>query len=210
MTTPIRVVVWATSASHASDIAARLDEDPIAVVAIVTAMSHQDRAAHAADLLIVADEGALDALEDSSSRAPSRGPALLAISDAPETADRLARQHARAWGVVGRGASAPQLRAAVVAVVAGLVVTSLPDKARLVAEPVDAHDDWPGVGTLTPREIEVLEALALGLSNRAVASRLGLSENTVKFHVASIYGKLGVSTRTQAVRRGLRRGLIRI
>jgi two-component system, NarL family, response regulator YdfI len=61
---------------------------------------------------------------------------------------------------------------------------------------------------LTAREREVLEWLAEGLSNRAIADRLDISEHTVKFHVASVYGKLGVSTRTQAVRRGLRRGLI--
>lgn len=63
---------------------------------------------------------------------------------------------------------------------------------------------------LTPREREVLEWLAEGLPNRLIAERLGISEHTVKFHVASIYGKLGVSTRAEAVRRGLRRGLIAI
>jgi DNA-binding CsgD family transcriptional regulator len=54
----------------------------------------------------------------------------------------------------------------------------------------------------------VLDWLALGLSNRAIAARLGISEHTVKFHVASIYGKLGVSSRAEAVRGAARRGLI--
>jgi DNA-binding NarL/FixJ family response regulator len=63
---------------------------------------------------------------------------------------------------------------------------------------------------LTPREREILELLAQGLSNRAIAGALGISEHTVKFHLASIYGKLGASTRTGAVRRALRRGLITI
>jgi len=61
---------------------------------------------------------------------------------------------------------------------------------------------------LTNREREVLEWLALGLSNRAIAERLGISEHTVKFHVTSIYGKLDVSSRAEAVRRAARRGLI--
>src|SRR5688500_469262 len=62
--------------------------------------------------------------------------------------------------------------------------------------------------TLTPRETEVLELLAEGLPNRAIATRLMISEQTVKFHVASISGKLGAANRTDAVRRAVRRGLI--
>ena len=61
---------------------------------------------------------------------------------------------------------------------------------------------------LTPRELEVLEALAQGLSNRAIAAQLGISEHTVKFHISSIFGKLGAENRTDAVRRGVRLGLI--
>jgi DNA-binding NarL/FixJ family response regulator len=61
---------------------------------------------------------------------------------------------------------------------------------------------------LTARETEVLELLAEGLPNKAIASRLGISDQTVKFHVASIIGKLGASNRTDAVRLALRRGLI--
>jgi DNA-binding NarL/FixJ family response regulator len=62
--------------------------------------------------------------------------------------------------------------------------------------------------SLTPRETQVLELLAEGLPNKAIAARLGISDQTVKFHVASISGKLGASNRTDAVRRGVRRGLI--
>jgi DNA-binding NarL/FixJ family response regulator len=62
--------------------------------------------------------------------------------------------------------------------------------------------------TLTPREIEVLALLAEGLSNKAIAARLDISDQTVKFHVAAICSKLDASNRTDAVRRGVRRGLI--
>jgi ATP/maltotriose-dependent transcriptional regulator MalT len=61
---------------------------------------------------------------------------------------------------------------------------------------------------LTSREIQVLELLAEGLPNKAIAARLGISDQTVKFHVASISGKLGAANRTDAVRRAVRRGLI--
>jgi DNA-binding NarL/FixJ family response regulator len=61
---------------------------------------------------------------------------------------------------------------------------------------------------LTAREIDVLERLSEGLSNRAIAERLGISDQTVKFHVASLMGKLGAANRTDAVRRGLREGLV--
>ena len=62
--------------------------------------------------------------------------------------------------------------------------------------------------TLTARETEVLDALAEGLANKTIAARLGITEHTVKFHVAAICGKLGAENRTDAVRRGVRLGLI--
>jgi DNA-binding NarL/FixJ family response regulator len=69
-------------------------------------------------------------------------------------------------------------------------------------------DEAPAVETLTPREIEVLECVAEGLSNKAVAARLGISDQTVKFHLTSISGKLGALNRTDAVRRAVQSGLI--
>jgi DNA-binding NarL/FixJ family response regulator len=61
---------------------------------------------------------------------------------------------------------------------------------------------------LTHRELQVLELLAEGLPNRGIADRLGISDQTVKFHVASIMGKLGASNRVETVRRAARRGLL--
>jgi DNA-binding NarL/FixJ family response regulator len=64
------------------------------------------------------------------------------------------------------------------------------------------------VEPLTSREQEVLEQMAAGLSNRQIAHALGISEHTVKFHVSAILGKLGVSSRSAAIRHGLRQGLV--
>jgi two-component system, NarL family, nitrate/nitrite response regulator NarL len=63
---------------------------------------------------------------------------------------------------------------------------------------------------LTPREIEVLNLLAEGLPNKAIARRLGISDQTVKFHVSSICGKLPARNRTEAVRRAIRRGIVAV
>jgi DNA-binding NarL/FixJ family response regulator len=62
--------------------------------------------------------------------------------------------------------------------------------------------------TLTPREHEVIQMLASGLANKEIAARLSISEHTVKFHVASILGKLSAASRTEAVAIGIRRGLV--
>ena len=79
-----------------------------------------------------------------------------------------------------------------------LLLTPQLDARALPAEP------------LTPREIEVLGLLVEGLSNKTMASLLGISDQTVKFHVASICGKLGAANRTNAVRRAIRRGLVSV
>lgn len=71
--------------------------------------------------------------------------------------------------------------------------------------------DFPAVvEPLTPREHDVLALVADGLRNRDIAARLGITEHTVKFHLAAVFGKLGASSRTDAVRRGLKLGLIHV
>ena len=73
-----------------------------------------------------------------------------------------------------------------------------------------SDDEETLVEPLTPRETQVLELVADGLSNKAIASRLGVSDETIKFHLAAIFGKLGASNRTDAVRLALRHGLVTI
>jgi DNA-binding NarL/FixJ family response regulator len=100
------------------------------------------------------------------------------------------------------------------ATLAAARASAIPADAFIVASgPVEGRraeigDDDVAVEPLTHREVQVLELLAEGLPNKAIAKRLAISDQTVKFHVASISGKLGAANRTDAVRRAVRRGLI--
>lgn len=84
------------------------------------------------------------------------------------------------------------------------------EQAEAVISLPSSRNEEPLIEALTEREHEVLALLADGLSNRDIATALAISEHTVKFHLASIFGKLGASTRTEAVHRGLRLGVIEI
>jgi DNA-binding NarL/FixJ family response regulator len=100
-----------------------------------------------------------------------------------------------------------EILAAVEAAAAGLVVLHPQDIPALVTErPLPTAQTQ----TLTPREIQVLAMLAEGHGNKTIAWKLGISEHTAKFHVASILSKLNAGTRTEAVTLGIRRGLILI
>ncbi|HEX2642309.1 MAG TPA: response regulator transcription factor [Thermoanaerobaculia bacterium] len=133
------------------------------------------------------------------------GGAVLALAPDEETAG--AALAAGAQGVLPREADARRLTAAVQAVAAGLVVVEEGFAALLLRSPeVPAPTNLPE--PLTPRESEVLQLLAQGLSNPAIGERLGISEHTAKFHVNAILGKLGAQGRTDAVVRAARLGLI--
>jgi DNA-binding NarL/FixJ family response regulator len=101
--------------------------------------------------------------------------------------------------VAGEFATLSEARAAGIAADAILLP---PSRGTAVDE-----DATPGE-SLSAREQQVLELLAEGLPNKAIATRLGISDQTVKFHVASIAAKLGAANRTEAVRLALRRGLL--
>lgn len=95
---------------------------------------------------------------------------------------------------------------------ADLVVLSPEEWARLgkQAAPASSRRFDPPIESLTAREREVLALVADGLHNREIAARLGVSEHTVKFHLGAVFGKLGASTRTEAVQKGIRLGLVEI
>jgi two-component system, NarL family, response regulator YdfI len=102
-----------------------------------------------------------------------------------------------------------QLLVALEAVAAGLVVLHPAEVDAMFPATDPVPRALPELAEpLTPREIEVLQMLASGLGNKEIATRLEISEHTVKFHVASILGRLGAGSRTEAVSLGFRRGLV--
>ena len=112
--------------------------------------------------------------------------------------------------LIPRSATANEIIGSVVAAAAGLFVLH-PDFAEdLFPRNESATRTLPSspMQALTPREIEVLGMLALGLGNKTIAKRLGISEHTVKFHISSIFQKLNASSRTEAVTLGAKLGLI--
>ena len=110
-------------------------------------------------------------------------------------------------GFVGTDVEAETLAAAVQALAAGLSVFDVSASAILRFAPGSGGGDQSDV-SLTPRELEVLEAIALGLPNKGIALRLGISEHTAKFHVGSILAELGAASRTEAVMIATRKGLL--
>jgi DNA-binding NarL/FixJ family response regulator len=112
-------------------------------------------------------------------------------------------------GVVAPTLAGEQLVAAVRALAAGLVVLGPKFLNTPDTEPVDdGHESEEFLEPLTAREQEVLALVAEGLLNKEIADRLGISDHTVKFHISSIMGKLGASSRTEAVARAARQGLV--
>jgi NarL family two-component system response regulator YdfI len=135
--------------------------------------------------------------------------AVIVLSEQPKSGwlSRALRAGVRA--VLPRDANAEQLRAALEAAAAGLVVVHPGEMSAVLQAPAALSSPISELPEqLTPRERQVLQMVSAGLGNKEIAGRLSISEHTVKFHVASILGKLGASTRTEAVSIGIRHGLV--
>lgn len=206
-----RVFIVAESARTRERLEELLDARRIEVVG---SASNLENAAEAlaeedADVLLVEapNESVEELLEALASTGLTKGTAVVVLVDqsAPVWAGQALQGGIR--GVLTGDAGPQQLALAVEAAASGLVVL---DPGEVRAErssstrPVTLELSEP----LTARERQVLQMLAGGLGNKEIASRLKISEHTAKFHVASILGKFGASSRTEAVAIGLRRGLI--
>lgn len=158
------------------------------------------------DILAIAAPEELAALVDSDETLP---PLLLLVDD-PSGARMLPDLTTPAWGLLPLTASETELEAALRALEEGLSVgaPSLLHGLLRGADSLEAADSAPLPDPLTGREIEVLQMMAQGLANKQIGLALGISEHTVKFHLSSLYAKLGVASRTEAVRAGARRGLV--
>ncbi len=198
-----RVFVLAESFESAESLAALVADDGRLEVAGTASLGRFERA-----LLIDTQPDVVLA-----SRIPSRRLPEIDIPTVLLTDERL-----ESWEFGGNvkarlpvQATPAEAFAALIAAGQGLtVLTAAQAETVLNLTPAPNSDGTVLVERLTPREIEVLRMMGHGVGNKEIADGLGISENTVKFHVASILGKLNAASRTEAVARGLRTGLIPI
>lgn len=136
--------------------------------------------------------------------------AILFLTDDVDSVRSLLNSKVRTWGVLSAEATQDELVAGVLAVGEGLWVGAPSLVAELMRLPRggESSSEDSLIEPLTAREKEVLQLMAQGLANKQIALSLGISEHTVKFHLSSLYAKLGISSRTEAVRRGIELGLI--
>jgi len=151
-------------------------------------------------------------------QAPS-GAGSVALIDEPEAEWVRTALSSGINAIIAREAGPEELQLALQAADAGFVLLH-PTSVHVLAlgsavhEPNeaitndDAADEFPEA--LTAREDQVLRLMSIGLGNKEIAARLAISDHTVKFHISSILGKLNVSSRTEAVSLGIRKGLIPI
>jgi DNA-binding NarL/FixJ family response regulator len=194
----LRVVVLAGERSLVDQLSAEIDALPECRVAAGGTLEDDAVRGVPADLVVWDFGPALSAARDQLLKVTEVDLPILALGPGALSAEALA---AGAAGFLRRETSGARLRAALEAVALGLQVTepaTLPGTEARGPEPEE----------LTAREMEVLQLLVEGLPNKEIARRLGISEHTVKFHVTTVLGKLGARTRTEAVTRAIRQGVI--
>jgi two-component system, NarL family, response regulator YdfI len=210
----IRVLIWARSPFMQAGLEAAVGADPR-----FETLAKPGRSADlaAAVRTLRPDVVLLDAPETDIRRVLTEtqllraGPALVALTGITERGDllRLLRSGVRA--ILPGDSAAAEIGDALQAASSGLAVIA-PEFLDVLLPSTEGTDSEPSMlqEPLTSRESEVLALLAEGAGNREIAAKLSVSEHTAKFHVSSILSKLGAATRTEAVTRGYRLGLILI
>jgi DNA-binding NarL/FixJ family response regulator len=208
--TQTRVFIVASSPALRAGLRALLSDSDTVVVGEASALDRDQPAAFVdVDAFLLADAAQTHAL--AAVLTPDRSQSVVLIANDIQALPALRTLAVHGWGIAHADASAAELSATIRAVSQGLVVLPAAlaaealtpqSPANSVAEPAELEQP------LTPREIEVLERVSRGLPSKLIAQRLEVSESTIKFHLSSIYAKLGVASRTEAVSRAARLGLI--
>jgi DNA-binding NarL/FixJ family response regulator len=196
-------------------LASESDDDPqlaqIEILAEAASLATLGPLPAQTNLLLMTPEAALaQELAQVSAAAAGHLAVLMLVND-PQDAQILPHLSLSAWGLLPEDTTPQELLAALAALQQDLCV----------GDPALMQFLWPDnrlagemeadlVEPLTERESEVLQLLAQGLANKQIGVQLEISEHTVKFHVSSIYAKLGASNRAEAVRLGVQKGLILI
>ncbi len=206
----IRVFVIATTPMQQAGLHAMLPSSDIEIVgeSLVPDIAREELSE--SDVVVIADEVLL---EDAVRMMPrDEMSALVVMANNEQKAFSLLRDlRIQSWGIVPATVSALYLQATVISVAQGSVTfpnTLLSQSLREEPLHVQSVHEEDSDEVLTMREREVLELVSQGLSNKLIARHLQISEHTVKFHISSVSAKLGAASRTDAVRLGLRKGLI--
>ena len=201
----VRVMIAAPTPALRAGLRALLTNQQIAVAGESGSLAMPSAIPPDADVIIIGDEALLADAAQALAGEPRYGALLL--TDNPASVAALRHLPLTAWGALSHDTGAEELAAAVQAIANDLVVIAPALATSLMSGMPLAISD-PAAEQLTMRERDVLELVSQGLSNKQIARQLQISEHTVKFHLSSLFAKLGVSSRTEAVNRGARQGLI--
>ncbi len=205
----VRVFVIATTPMQQAGLRVMLTSSEIEIVGESLVPDTALEELPESDVIVIADEVLL---EDAVRTIPGdETVAIVVMANNERKAFSLLRSlKVRSWGIIPATASASYLQGTTSAVAQGSVVFPAllmrglhEEHLHMQSVQLEASDE-----VLTTREREVLELVSQGLSNKLIARNLQISEHTVKFHISSVSTKLGAASRTDAVRLGLRKGLI--
>lgn len=198
----IRVQVGARSISTRASLASVIRSSPALEFAGAFDPSEFSPSELSGDVLLIEVDDASD--HDWAAWADFPIPVLLLL-DATDSALLSSVLRSGIRGAISSDATPEEIESAIQALNAGLVVTTPTSLAGLLPPPPITQEL---AEPLSGRELEVLDLMTEGFSNKLIAHRLNISEHTVKTHVASIFAKLGAASRTEAVSQAIRRGLV--
>jgi NarL family two-component system response regulator YdfI len=208
----IRVTIVASALAVRAGLRALLSEDP--QFNIITEAANMDEIALGeaeADVMLWAP-GLVDLaaeLADLEKLNIGETTALLLVHPDPREIDSLVRLPMRAWGILDPEATQAELFVSIQALNEGLnVANPLWFRETFMRSKAASNGIDHLVEPLTGREVEILQLMATGLTNKQIGGKLHISAHTVKFHVSTIYGKLGTTNRVETVNFGLKKGLI--
>jgi DNA-binding NarL/FixJ family response regulator len=203
----IRVLIAAPTPALRAGLRALLSAADIEIVGEVAVLGAPDVDRSAVDVVLVADVELLAGANRAIGAETRMG--MLMLANDSRAAELLRALPLVGWGILAQDASPAELQTAIRTIAQGLVVLPAALVEQLLRQrgPIAALAQ-PPAEPLTAREREVLQLVSQGLSNKLIARELQVSEHTVKFHISSIFAKLGAASRTEAISRGARQGLI--
>jgi len=208
---PLRVLVIAASSARRAQLASLVTNSAVGKI-MTSASASLDRIVHSSPDVVIVDADTETIAETAITIAEELpGPAGMAVLiDHPGTQWTARALDAGIHAILSRAALADDLHLAMIAAQSGLVLLHPTSAASLVRQTLSRSASPMTPEKLTTREQEILGLLSEGLGNKEIATRLNISDHTVKFHISSILGKLNAASRTEAVSQGIRRGWIAI